>query len=148
MQTTIPALVIRRVYDAAPERVFDAWTSPELAKQFLGPNDVVAEEVRMDVRTGGTYRIVMLMKDGERWAVGGVYRDVRRPSRLQMTWRWEEEDPSDEYDTLLTLEFKPHENGTELILTHEQFASEESRQSHAHGWEAILEALSAVLRTR
>jgi len=145
MQSTIPALVIRRAYDVPPERVFQAWTTPELAKQFLGPNDVTTPDVEMDVRTGGTYRIVMQMADGERWTVGGVYREVQPPHRLQMTWRWKEDDPNDERDTLLTLEFNPHDGGTEMILTHEQLASEESRAGHARGWEAIADQLRKVL---
>lgn len=145
MQSTVPALVIRRTYDVPPERVFQAWTTPELAKQFIGPNDVAAPEVDMDVRTGGTYRIVMQMTDGERWTVGGEYREVRPPHYLQMTWRWKEDDPSEERDTLLTLEFNPHDGGTEMILTHEQLASEESRAGHERGWEAIADQLRKVL---
>ncbi len=146
MQTTVPALVIRRTYDAPPERVFEAWTTPELAKQFLGPDEVGAAEVEMDVRDGGTYRVVMQMPDGQQWIVGGIYREVRPPRRLQMTWRWKEDDPREEHDTLLTLEFNPHNGGTELILTHDQFASEQSRASHGHGWESILEQLRGVVR--
>jgi uncharacterized protein YndB with AHSA1/START domain len=145
MQTTIPALVIRRTYDVAPERVYEAWTTPEVAKVFLGPNDVKAAEVQMDVRVGGTYRIVMQMPDGERWTVGGTYHEVVPGRRLQMTWRWEEDDSKDEHDTLLTLEFNPHNGGTELILTHEKFASQESRDGHLRGWEAIVDALGNVL---
>ena len=45
------------------------------------------------------------MADGERWNVRGTYREVRPPERLVMTWRWEEDKPEDEHDTLLTLEF-------------------------------------------
>ena len=145
MQTTVPALVIRRTYDVPPERVFQAWTTPELAKQFIGPNEVAAPEIDMDVRNGGTYRIVMQMADGERWTVGGVYREVRAPHYLQMTWRWKEDDPSEERDTLLTLEFNPLNGGTEMVLTHEQLASEESRAGHARGWEAIADQLAKVL---
>ena len=48
-----------------------------------------------------------------------------------MTWRWEEDKPEDEHDTLLTLEFNEVDDGTELVLTHERFASVESRDSHA-----------------
>lgn len=144
MQTTVPALVIRRTYDASPERVYEAWTTPELAKQFLGPGEMAAD-VAMDVRVGGTYRIVMNQPDGEQYIVGGVYREVRPPRRLQMTWRWQEDNPQDEHETLLTLEFNPHNGGTELVLTHEQLKSEESRASHAHGWEAIVEQLRKVL---
>lgn len=140
-----PALVLRRTYSAPRQRVFDAWTKPELAMKFLGPGEVTAPEVRMDVRTGGMYGIVMLNPDGERWTVGGTYREVRPPERLVMTWRWEEENPEDEHESLLTLQFNELDGGTELILTHEQFASEESRDRHQEGWTAIMEQLGEVL---
>jgi uncharacterized protein YndB with AHSA1/START domain len=143
--TTVPALVLRRVYRAPRERVFDAWTKPEIAMTFLGPGDVTVPELHMDVRPGGTYGITMLMPDGERMLVGGTYREVRRPERLSMTWRWEEDDPSLEYDTLLTLEFNEVDGGTELVLTHEQFARAESRENHSRGWSQIFDQLEGAL---
>jgi uncharacterized protein YndB with AHSA1/START domain len=141
----VPALVLRRTYKAPRQRVFEAWTKPELAVRFLGPGDVTVPELEMDVRTGGTYRIAMLMPDGERMNAGGTYREVRAPERLSMTWRWEEDDPADEFDTLLTLEFNEHADGTELVLTHEQLASVESRDRHEHGWSLILDQLAGTL---
>ncbi len=141
----VPALVLRRTYAASRQRVFDAWTKPELAMKFLGTGEVTVPEVRMDVRTGGTYTIVMLMPDGQRWNVGGTYREVRPPERLSMTWRWEEDKPEDEYDTLLTLEFKELNGCTELVLTHEQFTSADSRDRHGEGWAAIIAQLDAIL---
>jgi len=141
----VPALILRRTYAAPRQRVFDAWTKPELAMKFLGPGDVTVPEVRMDVRTGGSYSIVMLMPDGERWNVSGTYRDVHPPERLSMTWRWEEDEPEDEYDTLLTLEFNELDGGTELVLTHEQFASVDSCDRHAGGWTAIMHQLGAAV---
>lgn len=141
----VPALVLRRAYAAPRQRVFDAWTKPELAARFFGPGDVTVPEIQMDVRTGGTYRIVMLMPDGERMNVSGTYREVRAPERLSMTWRWEEDDPADEFETLLTLEFNELADGTELVLTHEQLASVESRDRHADGWGKIMDALAGTL---
>jgi uncharacterized protein YndB with AHSA1/START domain len=142
---TVPAIVLRRTYKAQPQRVFDAWTKPELAARFLGPGEVTVPEIEMDVRTGGTYRIVMLMPDGERFIALGTYREVRPPGKLSMTWRWEEDDPADEWDSLLTLEFNAVPDGTELVLTHEQLRSVESRDRHEHGWSAILDQLAATL---
>ncbi|HEX3369896.1 MAG TPA: SRPBCC domain-containing protein [Candidatus Cybelea sp.] len=140
-----PALVLRRTYAAPRQRVFDAWTTPELAVKFLGPSDVTVPEIQMDVRTGGTYKIGMLMTDGERWYVGGTYREVRPPERLVMTWRWEEDKPEDEHESLLTLEFNERDGGTELVLTHEQFATDESRDGHEKGWAEILDKLGTLL---
>jgi uncharacterized protein YndB with AHSA1/START domain len=142
--TTIPALVIRRVYRATPQRVYEAWTKPELAKQFLCPESVTIADVAMDVRIGGAYHIVMQKDDGERLTVRGTYRDVQPAKRLQMTWKWEEDDPKDEYDTVLTIDFAPADGGTELTLTHEGFPTEENRSNHEHGWTSILEKANAL----
>ncbi|MDQ6926535.1 MAG: SRPBCC domain-containing protein [Candidatus Eremiobacteraeota bacterium] len=141
----VPALVLRRTYRAPRQQVFDAWTKPQLAATFLGPGDVTVPEIEMDVREGGTYRIVMLMPDGERFNVSGTYRDVRAPERLSMTWRWEEDNPAEEYDSLLTLNFNEVADGTELVLEHEQLATVESRDRHADGWGKILDELSSVV---
>ena len=141
--TLAPSLVLRRVYDATAERLFDAWTSPQQAAAFLGPGKVKATEITMDPRVGGSYRIVMVMEDGSRMPAFGTYRAVERPRRLSMTWTWEEDKPEDQRETLLTLEFIPQGAKTELVLTHTGFASEESRDNHEHGWTAILDQLTA-----
>ncbi len=141
----VPALVLRRTYAAPPQRVFDAWTKPELAARFFGPGDMTVPEIEMDVRTGGAYRIVMLHPDGERFVARGTYRDVRAPERLSMSWTWEEDDPAEEHQSLLTLQFSAVEGGTELVLTHELIKSVESRDRHAQGWSAILEQLSGTV---
>jgi uncharacterized protein YndB with AHSA1/START domain len=140
-----PALVLRRTYAAPRQRVFDAWTKPELAVKFIGPDEVSIPEIQMDPRTGGTYRIGMQMGDGERWYVGGTYREVRAPELIVMTWRWEEDKPEDEHESLLTLEFNECDGGTEVVLTHERLANDESRDGHEKGWGAILDKLGSVL---
>jgi uncharacterized protein YndB with AHSA1/START domain len=141
----VPALVLRRTYNAPRQRVFDAWTKPELAVKFLGPGNMTAPEITMDPRTGGTYRIVMLTSDGERYIARGTYREVRAPERLSMTWSWEEDDPADEHESLLSLDFNEVDGGTEVVLTHEQLASVESRDRHADGWGKILDQLAGAL---
>jgi uncharacterized protein YndB with AHSA1/START domain len=146
--SSVPALVIRRTYDVPPARVFEAWTNPETASIFLGPGDVKATDVQMDVRPGGAYAITMLMPEGERMIARGIYRDVRPPERLQMTWRWDEDDPADEHESLLTLEFHDRGGKTEFVLTHEQLASVESRGRHEEGWNAIADQLEATLAGR
>jgi uncharacterized protein YndB with AHSA1/START domain len=140
----VPAIVLRRTYPASRDRVFDAWTNPETAARFLGPGDVEATDIRMDARTGGTYSITMLGKEFGKMVVNGTYRDVRRPERLSMTWRWEEDSPADEYDTLLTLEFNDRNGETELVLTHEHIKTIESRANHEHGWTAIVDQLATI----
>jgi uncharacterized protein YndB with AHSA1/START domain len=144
-QTTAPSLVLRRTYDAARERVYAAWTQPEIAARFMSPGEVKATDIRMDVRTGGAFSITMLRPDGEPWTVRGTYRDVLPPERLSMTWTWQEDDPADEHETLLTLEFNERGRQTELVLTHAQLANAESRDGHEHGWTLILDQLTDLV---
>lgn len=145
MQSTIiPALVIRRTLKASPQRVYEAWTQPDLAKQFMCPEDVTIPEATFDVRVGGAYRIVMKKSDGEELVVRGTYRDVQPAKRLEMSWSWEEDRPEDEQETLLVLEFAPHGTGTELTLTQTQFSKAESRTNHEGGWNSILDKMETL----
>ena len=144
--TTVPALVIRRTFHAPPARIYEAWTDPQLARRFLCPNDVTLSEAAFDVRVGGHYRIAMLNPDGETFVAHGTYREVVPAQRLVMTWAWEEDDPADVHESLLTLEFAPHADGTELTLTHENLASLESHERHAEGWNAVLAKMDNVQR--
>lgn len=145
MKSAIPALVIRRTYAVPPERLYAAWTDPAIAAQFLGPGDIRADVPEMDVRPGGTYRVVMHRPEGEDYIATGVYREVVPNRRLSMTWRWLEDDPADEHETLLTLDFAPLDGGTEFTLTHEYFASAESRENHNSGWVSIMDKLQTIL---
>ncbi|MDE2573344.1 MAG: SRPBCC domain-containing protein [bacterium] len=138
-------LVMRRTFKASRARVFAAWTTPEVLKSWLAPGDLTAPEATLDVRVGGTYRITMEQPDGERFAVGGVYREIREPERLSFTFRWEGDEPSPQGDTLVTLDFYDRGAETELVLTHENFADEGSRDRHEHGWTGSFEKLASVL---
>lgn len=142
--SVIPAVVIRRFLSASPRRVYQAWTDPELATQFLCPSEVTVADVAFDVRIGGAYHIAMRRSDGDVWTVRGVYQEVHPYSRLSMTWKWDEEDPSQEQETLLTIALASHGGGTELTLTHERFTSEESRSNHEYGWNSMLEKMQAL----
>jgi uncharacterized protein YndB with AHSA1/START domain len=113
-QTVAPSLTIERYYNVPPERVYAAWTDPKRASQFMGPHDVRAENIEMDVRPGGSFQIVMVKPDGERLRAYGVYREVSPPNRVSMTWRWEEDDPKDEHESVLTLQTRARRNGVRV----------------------------------
>ncbi len=45
-------LTLRRVTDAPIQRVYAAWTDPELPKQWLAPGNAVASRAVADVAVG------------------------------------------------------------------------------------------------
>jgi uncharacterized protein YndB with AHSA1/START domain len=143
---TAPRLVVRRTFDAPRARVYAAWTDPKQVCKWAGTGETSIQAMESDQRAGGTYRTTFLRPDGDRWVVRGVFREMQPPERLSYTWVWEEDKPEDEIETLVTVEF--HDLGgdkTELVLTHEQFATEESRNGHEAGWTEMLGRLAAYL---
>lgn len=140
-----PRLVIRRKFAAPRDRVFAAWTQPEQMRQWAGPGEVKVGDIEADVRSGGKYRIAMLLPDGDTYVVGGIYREVRAPEFLSYTWKWEEDKPEDEVETLVNVEFNDLGKETELVLTHSQFASAESRDNHEKGWMSSLDKFAKMV---
>ena len=65
-------LTLQRVIDAPVQRVYAAWTDPELLKQWLAPGNAVASRAVADVAVGGTFLIEMRGSDGQRWLARGV----------------------------------------------------------------------------
>ncbi|HEV7365545.1 MAG TPA: SRPBCC domain-containing protein [Gemmatimonadales bacterium] len=134
-------LQVRRVFPVSPERLFRAWTTPEELKRWHAPDPLTVPLVEIDLRVGGSYRIHMREPGGIEHRVGGTYRVVDPPRRLVYTWKHDNEDTV----TQVTLEFKPQGSGTELVLTHEGFPSEDDRNSHEQGWTSILERVAREL---
>jgi uncharacterized protein YndB with AHSA1/START domain len=52
-------IVLTRVFDAPPERVWKAWTQSEYVKQWWGPKGFTCPIAEMDVREGGKTRVCM-----------------------------------------------------------------------------------------
>lgn len=142
-------LEIRRVIRASRQRVFEAWTRPEEIRKWMGPGMISVSDVQTNARKEGTYRIEMKgSMDGNpelserRMPVEGVYTEVQPNELIQFTWKpsWHPEEES-----LVTVRLREVEGGTELLLTHERFADEQSRQGHAHGWNSTMEKLERYL---
>ena len=137
------SLQVRRVYKAPVAAVYAAWTDPEQMKHWMGPSDAFGESVvTMDVREGGRYRIIMRSPDGEVHRVGGVFREIVPNKKLVYTWAWES---TPERESLVTLEFRPSGQGTELLLAHQRFADSQARDKHQDGWTGCLDRLGRFL---
>ncbi len=78
-------LVLTRIIDAPRERVFKAWTDPELLKQWFVPKPWTISKVEIDVRPGGSSLIVMRDPDGNEFPNPGVYLEVVENERLVVT---------------------------------------------------------------
>ncbi|MBN9617149.1 MAG: polyketide cyclase [Acidobacteriales bacterium 59-55] len=78
-------LVITRLIDAPREKLFRAWTEPELIKQWFAPQPLTTTVEEIDVRPGGSHRMVMRDPEGKEYPVRGVYLEVIQNERLVFT---------------------------------------------------------------
>jgi uncharacterized protein YndB with AHSA1/START domain len=133
-----------RILRARRAVVFRALTDAgELAK-WWGPNGFTAPSVDFEPRVGKSYRIAMQPPEGELFHLTGEFREVDPPALLVYTFRWEEPTPDDR-ETVVTLSLREHEDGTELDLTQEAFATEERRELHRGGWSDSFDKLAELV---
>ena len=89
---TTPAereILTERVFDAPRERVFEAFTDPELIPLWWGPRGTTTIVDKMDVVPGGAWRFVVRDDDGSESGFRGTYRELAPPERIVQTFEWE-----------------------------------------------------------
>lgn len=103
-------LVVTRTFNAPASLVFEAWTRPELFKQWWIPKSMGMTLVscEMDVRTGGKYRLGF----GDGMDFFGRYLEVTPHSRL--VWTNEE---SGDAGSVTTVTFEEKAGRTLLVLS-------------------------------
>src|SRR5512145_1672607 len=80
-------LVVTRTFNGPARLVFEAWTRPELFRQWWVPKSIglTLLSLDQDVRVGGTYRLVFDLGDSKTMAFFGKYIEVTPPTRLSWT---------------------------------------------------------------
>ena len=109
-------IAMTRVFDAPRPRVFEAFTRPELVKQWLGVRRGWTLPIcEIDLRPGGAYRYVWRGPDRAEMAVGGVFKEITTPERLVCTERFDQ--PWYEGDGLNTTTFFEEAGRTTMTMT-------------------------------
>ena len=149
-----PELDLELVRDVpvAPELVWQAWTDPELLKQWFSPAPWSMVDCTLELRPGGAFDFVMRSPEGEEFPNGGCILDVVAGERLVFTeclgagYR----PRAAEIPMTAILELTPNGRGGttyRAIATHLDPAGQ---QAHAEmgfydGWGAALDQLIALM---
>jgi uncharacterized protein YndB with AHSA1/START domain len=136
---------IRRLIKAPRARVYAAWTDPSQLKQWFGPENVRTRDLVADARVGGRFRWDLTNSDGEEMTNLGEYRELVPNEKVVFTWHWEDDENWENHTSIVTVELKDADGGTELGLTHEQLPNEQSRDGHNGGWNSALNKLETYL---
>ena len=119
-------LVVTRTFNAPARIVFEAWTKPELFKQWWAPKSMgmVLRSCEMDVRAGGRYRLEF---EPDGMAFFGTYLEVTPHARLV----WTNEEGGDG-GPVTTVTFEENDGKTLLVL-HELHPSKEALDAAGTG---------------
>jgi uncharacterized protein YndB with AHSA1/START domain len=141
-------LIVTRMFNAPAHIVFEAWSNPELFKQWWVPKSAGMSLVscEMDVRTGGTYRLVFRHPAFDQpMAFFGTYGDVTPNKRI--VWTNEESGEG----AVTTVTFEEHDGKT-LVTFHERYpttaALEEALAGSAEGLPEQFAQLDELLAGR
>ncbi|MGH8018436.1 MAG: SRPBCC family protein [Opitutaceae bacterium] len=143
-------LMLTRIINAPREKVFQAWTKPELLKQWFAPLPWTTPHAEIDARPGGSNLIVMRGPDGAEFPNRGVYLEVVQNERIVVTdaytSAWE---PSEKPFITIILTFDDVEGKTKYTarVLHWSAADREAheRMGFQAGWSQCAEQLAALV---
>ena len=139
-------LRLERVFDAAPDVVFDAFVDPATQERLHGADqpDWVVHRCETDVRVGGT----------STYAMGPAGKDpdvemrecsvVERPHRLVFQHSMQVPEWGRTVRTEMTITFE-EQDGKTLTMVQTGFETEQDRDDFLGGWPSYLETLRGVV---
>jgi uncharacterized protein YndB with AHSA1/START domain len=148
--TDIEARVELRTRIRAPrEKVFAAWTTPDVLARWIAPGPASVAESMIDLRVGGTYRLAMRGEMGGYSydvVVTGLYERIIPNELLSFTWTYVDDARRKAVGhSLVTITLTTIGEDTELTLVHTRIATAEKREGHRMGWIEAMEKLAALV---
>lgn len=151
LTVTLPSdreIKLVRSFDAPRALVWKAMTTPDLLRQWWGPHGTTVAACDMDLRPGGSWRLVVRFADGSEHPFKGVYREIDPGERLVQTWVYDLP-PFNQYESIETMTLEERDGCTTLttMVLHQ---SKEARDGHVQsgmegGASQTFERLDAVL---
>ena len=138
------SLTMTRNFNADPDKVFRAWSDPDLLKVWMGGKSVTSPYAEVDFRVGGKYTVRLQPPYGESFTVEGIYQEIDPPKKLVYTWTFVGAE-IETGETLVTVSFEAQNNGTQVTLQHEKLPNAPIRDIHNEGWGSLLDNLDELL---
>jgi uncharacterized protein YndB with AHSA1/START domain len=152
-------LVLDREVDVPVNRIWAAWTRPDLLVQWFTPAPWKTVACDIDLRPGGRCNITMESPEGMRVPNSGCYLEVIENKRLTFTSLMGEnfrpmprpENSAMDLPFTASIILEPTVTGGSRYIAHARHATSAGQKAHAEmgfvvGWGKALEQLLAVMK--
>ncbi|HET7578973.1 MAG TPA: SRPBCC domain-containing protein, partial [Bacillales bacterium] len=85
-------LVVKRIFDAPRDLVFEAWSQPEHLAEWWGPKGYTMQIAKFDLRPGGIFHYNQRSPEGEEAWGKFDYREIVKPEKLVFTNSFSDEE--------------------------------------------------------
>lgn len=146
-------LVLERVIDAPPEKIWRAYTDPAILSQWFSPKPWTITDAVVEPRVGGRFNFTMHGPDGERFPNSGVFLEVVENRRMITTdaftpdWK-----PAGQPFMVARIELEPTGDGKTKYKATASHWNAESMNQHEQmgfhdGWGQVADQLNALVKT-
>jgi uncharacterized protein YndB with AHSA1/START domain len=142
-------LRFERVFDAAPEEVFDALTDPEGLEEMYGrdePGWIVESEG--EVRVGDTWSVMFGPSREELYRFAHTYEVVDRPLRIAFASEQQTSPDGSILEAEVEITLEGRDGKTLLTLVERGYPSAEERDLHMIGTPHAYDRVERFIRTR
>ena len=146
-------LVLTRVIDASPDKVYRCWTTPELVVKWFAPKPWTTVVADIDLRPGGCNTFTMRSPEGQDFPNTGVYLEVVPDRKIvftdAFTAGWV---PSGQPFFVAEITLEPVDGGKTRYTATARHWTVEAREQHEkmgfhEGWGLCASQLEEVART-
>jgi uncharacterized protein YndB with AHSA1/START domain len=134
-------LVVTRTINGPARIVFEAWTNAELFKQWWVPKSagLFLRSCELDVRVGGTYRLVFGEDPSQSMAFFGRYLEVVPHSRIV----WTNDEGGEGAGAVTTVTFS-EKGGQTRVVVHDLYPSKEALDASLGSYDGMSETFDQL----
>lgn len=140
-------IAVEGYFAASPEKVFKAWTKPELVVKWFGQTPNSLHSATIDLKLGGDWRFLKLKNDEKSMGFEGQYLEILEAERLVFSWSHVTDYANGEREATpysrVEVDFTAKGKGTWIRLHHSAISNNDARKGIGGGWEAAFGHLAA-----
>ncbi len=154
-------VVVKRTFDAPPDRVWRAWSNPADVRQWWGPIGFTCPVAEMDVRVGGRSLVAMRAPQefgGQDMYSTWTYTTLVPNARIEYTFNFSDEQgnrltpaeagvssdvPTDGHHVVTLTDLG--DGRTDMTVTEHSYASADARDMSQMGLEQCVDKMAAVI---